>query len=561
MRLSQVLLLNKLSRRSFSNLFRHPTREKKIRWTSIALFSAAFAAADYLFFFRVFRYLDELPLRVGDELIVQLLNVVLLTLFVMALFSSLIVALSTFYLSRDLEFVHALPLDRGAIVFTRTLRAIFHSAWMVLLFALPLFATYGDYFQAHAAYTAWLAAALFPFLAVPCLIGIIAIMTLMCYFPTRKAHQVLSFLGLVFLAGFVMYLRFLSPEKFFGKVVSDEMILPFVESLRAPEHPFLPSSWMTRGLTGFIGGDTAEALKELGKLWAAALAAWMALQAVSRRNYFAGWRMVQEVRGEPLSQRKRVSFRGAGRQWPVSSVARALFLKDLRTFSRDPEQWSQLFILVALVAVYIFNIMNLPLSNVVLKNWVSVLNIGLVGFVLSALISRFVLSAPSMEGKMMWTIYTAPVAMEKYLWTKFWLFFPPLVLIAELLVAASNYLLRVDAYVMNVSMIGVFLITLSLVGLALGLGARYPVFHYENVSEIPAGTGGILFMAASLGWVLLVLVLGGRPMYLYFNQRFLHKAAGGIDTVVCYGLIVALALALAFFPLRNGVRALEKMDL
>lgn len=55
MRLSQVLLLNKLSRRSFSNLFRHPTREKKIRWTSIALFSAAFAAADYLFFFRVFR--------------------------------------------------------------------------------------------------------------------------------------------------------------------------------------------------------------------------------------------------------------------------------------------------------------------------------------------------------------------------------------------------------------------------------------------------------------------------------------------------------------------------
>jgi len=561
MRLNQIVLLLALGRRIFSNLFRRPTREKKIRWMSIALFSAAFVVADYIFFYRIFRYLDELPLRVGDELIVQLLNVVLLTLFVMAFFSSLIVALSIFYLSRDLEFIHSLPLARGPIVFTRMVRAIFHSAWMVLLFALPLFAAYGYYFQASMGYTVWLAAGLLPFIAIPCLMGIMVIMLLMRYFPTRRAHQVLSFLGLVFLVIFVMYLRFLSPEKFFGQEVSDEMISLFVESLRAPDHAFLPSSWMTVGLTGFIAGDMAQALRQLAWLYATALGLGAALLGLSGRIYLAGWRLVHEVRGEPRSGRNRGGFSGAFARLPLSPVARALLIKDLRTFARDPEQWSQLFILCALVAVYIFNIMNLPLSNVVLKNWVSVLNIGLIGFVLSALISRFVLPAPSMEGKVMWAIYTAPVEMKKYLWGKFWLFIPPLVLIAEVLVVASNYLLQVDAYVMYVSVIGVFLITLSLVGLGLGLGARYPVFNHENVSEIPAGTGGILFMASSLGWVLLVLALGGRPMYLYFNERFLHKASAGIDAVVCYGLIVGLALSLAFFPLRSGVRALEKMDL
>ena len=34
--------------------------------------------------------------------------------------------------------------------------------------------------------------------------------------------------------------------------------------------------------------------------------------------------------------------------------------KDIKVFVRDPEQWSQLFILLALVCVYVFNIMYHP---------------------------------------------------------------------------------------------------------------------------------------------------------------------------------------------------------
>ena len=50
------------------------------------------------------------------------------------------------------------------------------------------------------------------------------------------------------------------------------------------------------------------------------------------------------------------------------------------------------------------------------------------------------------------------------------MFFPPLLFIAELLVVVSNQLLEVDAYVMRVSIIGVFLLTLGLTSLGLGLG-------------------------------------------------------------------------------------------
>jgi len=488
--------------------------------------------------------------------------VVFVTLFVMVLFSSLIVTLSVFYLSRDLEMVHAMPVSTWPIVFTRSLRTVLHSSWMVLIFSLPLYVAYGVHYDGSPLYYIYLMACFVPFVAIPCFLGNLLIMVLMRYFPTQKAHQILSLLGMGFLIGLVMYLRFLSPEKFFGKEVSDEMIMLFVESLKVPDYAFLPSSWITMGMTGWVAGDRGRALEQLVHLWAVVTVLVATLWLVSRKIYFDGWCLTHEIRNAPLfrndSGSNNISWLS---RLPFSPIQRALLAKDMKIFARDPEQWSQLFILCALVAVYIFNIMNLPLDNVVLKNWVSVLNIGLVGFVLSALTSRFVYSATSMEGKMFWTVYTAPLDLKKYLWAKFWMFFPPLLLIAEILVVASNYLLQVDSYVMTVSMVGVFLITLSLVGLGLGLGAMYPVFDHENVSEIPFGTGGILFMVSSLGFVLLVLALGGRPMYVYFNERFLHKATAGVDVMICYGLIVLLTMAVAFLPLKLGVQALKKMDI
>ena len=114
----------------------------------------------------------------------------------------------------------------------------------------------------------------------------------------------------------------------------------------------------------------------------------------------------------------------------------------------------------------------------------------------------------------MWAIYTSPVDMKSFLMGKFWMYYPPLLFIAELLVVVSNYLLQVDPYVMKVSIVGVFLITTGLVGLGVGMGAMYPLFRHENISEISTGTGGILFIISSLIYVGAVVVLAARPPHL-----------------------------------------------
>ena len=555
-----ILLQYRLS--ALKNNFSRPTRDKKIRWGVIAVIAALFVYGDFLFFLRIVRYLDGLPVQIGEEIIAQMINVIFLTLFVMVWFSSLIVSLSVFYMSKDLDLIHSMPVGMGTFIFSRFQQGVTHSSWMVLLFTIPIFSAYGYFFEVPWTYYPYLLFNILPFIVLACLLGSLVIMGLMRYFPAKKAHQTLSFLGLLFLVGAVVYLRFLSPEKFFGQEVSNEKILMFMESLKVPDYKFLPNSWMSYGLTSWVAGGYKIALTQSLYLYSTAFAGLALLWATGRTIYFDGWTLVQEANHAPTLknewEKTRYTFL---KKLPIGSTQRALLEKDLKIFSRDPEQWSQIFILCALVFVYIFNIMNLPLSNVVLKNVVSVLNIGLIGFVLSALVSRFVFSATSLEGKSMWAIYSAPVEMKKFLWSKFWMFFPPLLIIAEFLLIVSNYLLQVDAYVMTVSFVGVFLVTLGLVGMGIGLGAVYPAFNHDNISEIPAGTGGILFMTLSLGYVGLVIMLVGRPMYVHFNEIFLYKNLGGIDVPICYALILILSLTVAYLPIRRGIRSLNTMDL
>jgi len=151
--------------------------------------------------------------------------------------------------------------------------------------------------------------------------------------------------------------------------------------------------------------------------------------------------------------------------------------------------------------------------------------------------------------------------MQKFLAGKFWMFFPPLLFIAELLVVVSNQLLEVDAYVMRVSIIGVFLLTLGLTSLGLGLGTLYPKFDHENIAEISSSAGGVLFMILALSYIGLVLMLGARPLYVHFNEKFLFKSLGGLEVPVCYTLIFILTWAIAHIPLRLGIRSLNARDI
>ena len=559
---SQIFLLQKLHRTLWLNRIKSRYKRDWGKWIFFGSLTLMFVWGDYWFFHRILIYLDNLPLAVGEILITQLLSLLFLTFFSMLIFSNVIASIPTLYLSNDLIFLISSPLSSTAVFASRFWQTSFNSSWMVVVFGLPIFVAYGELFEAGWAYYCLLPFILFPFLVIPAGLGIPVTVLLMRYFPARRIHQILTFVGIVFLCGLVLFIRLMAPEKYLGMEVENDLMVLFVEKLKVPEFGFLPSTWAARAIL-FGAQDNLWTMGKYGLiLFIGALIAFSWTAFLAKRVYYRGW-------SEANTSQTGGKWENEG--WfykivrtlirPVPVTQRALFLKDLKLFWRDTSQWSQLFILGALVVVYIYNIRNLPLPTIYLKNLISIVNIGLAGIVMAAVSSRFVFSTTSIEGKYFWTIYSSPLDLKKFLWEKFFLYLLPLLILAEALVVISNLYLEVDGYIMMVSVIAISCITLGLTGMGVGLGAMYPLFRFEHVAEISMSVGGILYMILSLSFVGIIIMIGAWPVHVHFQQKFLFNQIGGNEVYICYFAIFLITLLVILIPMKLAHRTLRVLEL
>jgi ABC-2 type transport system permease protein len=74
---------------------------------------------------------------------------------------------------------------------------------------------------------------------------------------------------------------------------------------------------------------------------------------------------------------------------PFSPPTRAMIGKEVRTLTRDVAQWSQLFLFIALLFLYLYNIRMLPLGGDARATIVAYANLGMAGFVVAAICLRF----------------------------------------------------------------------------------------------------------------------------------------------------------------------------
>ena len=253
---------------------------------------------------------------------------------------------------------------------------------------------------------------------------------------------------------------------------------------------------------------------------------------------------------------------------PLSPVRRHLLIKDFKVFLRDVSQWSQLLLLLALMLVYLYNFRVLDLERIpymsgFLKNTYAFLNLAMAGFVMSTVTVRFVFPAVSAEGAAFWIIRTAPISLRDFLWSKFWTGLVPVLLLTEILIVSGNELLGVDPFLKQMSAIAVVFMALALVGLACGLGARYPRFAADNPSQVAGSYGGVAFMILAVLFVIVMIVLLGWPSSTYLYAQLRNRAlTTGQEIFIGAMFTVAAALSIATWLLgmRTGVRALQEMD-
>ena len=501
--------------------------------------------------------------ELGDYLIRIGLSWLFLTFLSFLAFSGIVTALSTFFLSDDLRLVLAAPVAARRVFFARFARTVAQAGWMVVVFLVPVLAGVATAKCVSPLFVLTALATMVPFVVIPIAIGSAITLMLVNVFPARRARDILMLMGLVFATSIVMLLRFIQPERLL-RVESMPEVTAFFATLQSPITPMLPSFWAGEALFAALQGGSDPL--HLAVLWTTAAATIVIVGSAFERWHFAGFSKAQEARKARFTQ-WRVLDAIAG-MLPLSTVRKHLLLKDLKVFLRDVSQWSQLLLLLALTLVYLYNFRvldldRLPYMSGFLKNVYAFLNLAMASFVMSTVAVRFVFPAVSAEGAAFWIIRTAPISLRDFLWSKFWIGLVPILILTEGLIIAGNELLGVDPFLKRMSAVAVIFMAFALVGLATGLGARYPRFAADNPSQVAGSYGGVAFMIVAVLFILVMIALLGWPSSVYLLNQLRNRpltTAQQIMIAGCFTSAALLSITTWLLGMRTGVRALHALD-
>jgi ABC-2 type transport system permease protein len=497
-----------------------------------------------------------------------LFSMFFLSILVMLFFSTGIITYTALFHSREGAFLLTTPATTDRIFAYKFSEAIGLSSWGFFLLGSPLMVAYGLTMKASAAFYAMFLAYLVSFVLIAGSLGAIAAIGVANVFPRRQrlvlGLSVMGILGLMAVLGIRVWTAAADTQ-------SNEWLSGVQDRLAFTQNPLWPSRWMSAGLLAAAKGEWSRAGYYLVVLSAHGGLAYLAAAAMARDLYFRGYSRVQGNR----SARRRLGLYAFDAMFHrvfffLTRPIRLLILKDLRTFRRDPAQWSQFLIFFGLLGFYFLNIPRLgyAVQSPSWRNLVSFLNLSVTALILSTFTSRFIFPLLSLEGRNYWVLGLFPLRREQILWGKFVFSVGIALLPTELLVSLSDVMLGMSPLmiVLHAAMVAVLCTGLS--GISVGLGARLPNLRESDPSKIAVGFGGTLNLLVSLVFIFAIVTALAVPCHLYFlgvehPEAQYALTHGAFRFWLTLAILVSLVIGAVgtVLPLRIGIKAFQRMEL
>ena len=531
---------------------------------AVAILGAGFWAGAFLFFYRTLAYFQTIT-ALGPVLTQRLLVLVFVSFFAVLLLSNVVTALTTFYGAVEVNLLLAAPVGVRRLHQARFVETLAASSWMVLLFGMPAFVAYGVVYRAGPTFYAATVATLVPFFVIPAAIGVVVATLIVLLFPARRAQELLLVASVTLGAGFYLAVRLLRPEQL-ANPSGLAGFTAFLADVGAPS-PYLPTTWAADVLIPLLDGRPGEPLFHLGLLASTAAVLYVASAGLVERVFLGAWSRAQE--GQSSGGGERASAR-----WirtltaPLPRPLGLLLAKDLAVFLRDPGQWSQLIVLLALVVVYVYNFSVLPIDDgsplaATMREFAALANLGLAAFVTTSVAVRFVFPAPSLEGRSWWVLRTAPIRLTTIWASKFTIAFLPLAVLGSLLVGVTNRYLGVAPGLTLVFMATLLLLVAAVVSLGIAFGAAYPRFDTQNPAQIATSFGAVVYMIVCLGLTGAVVALEAWPVSRLFWHRLAQAPLDAAEATLvgaAFAAVLGLTAAATVVGRRLGLRHLAALE-
>jgi len=552
-----LTVLTKTRLRIAMHVLRSFHRQSRLKLLVVSVLGTGLWVALFLLFNESFYFLNEYAHFARELLAQYILSLFFLTLLLMLVFSNALISFSNLFRSEETAFLYALPMRHDSVYLYKLIESLLFSSWAFFALGIPLLLAYGLQAGAPWYFYPAMVAYLVPFVVIAAGAGALVGLLLTAFVPRHRGKVLAGMLGLALALGIWVLVGVFSMRTT-NKGSIDDLMKAVLGQLDFTQHPMTPNFWMARGLLGIAEGTREElftGLQFFGALFSTA-ACFIVLGWFVAGQLYASTYSLANAGGGHYGRRRVWLDRLIGPvrgQWPDLAV---LVLKDVKTFFRDPVQWSQVLIFFGLLGIYIVNLRNFayPLEQAFYKNLISFLNLGATCMTLATMVSRFTFPLISLEGPRFWVLGLAPVSRQRILMAKFLFSLGGALLVTETLVLLSNYMLQNWGVVLMAQAVTAGFICVGLTGLAVGLGTLFPNLRETNPSKIVSGLGGTLTLIISITMVLLVIGLqAGVCHYYLVDQRVqeanvpanLTIALRGLSGLVLAALVVILVLALS----------------
>ncbi|MEW6291261.1 MAG: hypothetical protein AB1545_15570 [Thermodesulfobacteriota bacterium] len=538
--------------RTMRNRF-FPAGTVPLKSLAVFLFGLLICLVLYLVSLKVVGYFHRQS-ELGVILSLKIFQMAWIVMFAMLVFSSMVSSVSTLFLSQDNEIIFSAPVSPAEIYFMRYLTTTFYTSWMMAVFSLPVFGAYGKVFQAGIFYWPLMMVCVVATALLASGFGMALTVLLVRFFPARQTKDIIFYLSLCFGIFIYIIFRLLRPED----LVNPDKYAHFVEylsSISQPAGPYVPAAWSANLLSLYLMDREIDwlllALLALGAPSLFFIGEW-----AMQRFFLAGFTRSQESFGGYRSFARRGRYRPGAARW--------IFKKESKTFLRDSAEWSQLFMIAALVVVYLYSFKALPVERSPMQteyvtNLISFLNVGMTGFIITSLAGRFVFPAVGAETAAFWLIQSSPLAVGRFLLYKFLFYLMPFTVLSLLLVVTSDAMLAISGPMWWFSVTASLVICWTVVGMAVGFGALYADFKAENRAAALGGMGALLFLFSAMTVVFVITAGGALPMYHFMRHwiagREIHLANRIALLAWFAGSLLLGTLSVTFFW-RKGCRSL-----
>ena len=496
---------------------------------------------------------DEL----GIILSLKIFQMAWILIFAMLIFSCMVSAVSSVYLSQDNEIVFSAPISTPELYFMRYISNTIHTSWMMIVFSLPIFGAYGIVFNTPLLYWLLIVITLVSMACSATCFGLLLTVILINLFPARHTKDIILYLSLCFGVLIIFLIRLLQPE---NMVNPDEYgnFIEYFSTISKPAAIYIPAGWAANFLSLYLLDLEIDWLL-LGLLFLTPFTLYFLGEGAMKLWFFPGYSKSQESFGGHHKFGHRRKYKLGTWQW--------LFSKEAKIFARDSAEWSQLFMIAALVVIYLYNFKLLPIdraafSEEFITNLISFLNIGIAGFIITSLSARFVFPSIGAEGGAFYHIMSSPISIRQFLLYKYLFYVIPFTFLSLTLVIISNRILHIEGPMWLISIFTNLFITWTVVALALGFGAVYADFKSENKTVIMGSMGAIMFLLTATALQVVIIFIGANPVYRivrrWLNDHLLNLSdLYFLSAWVIISVVISLGLVIYYF--RKGIHMLANL--